>query len=163
MKEFVRGLRKGLPIAVGYLSVSFTFGVKATNGGIPAWIAVLMSFTNLTSAGQFAGATLMIAQAGYLELAVATFVINIRYLLMSLALSQKLKKETKLLQRMAVGFGITDEIFAVASTEPAEISARYMYGLISLPVAGWTMGTLLGALASHIMPAALSSAMATAP
>ena len=101
----------------------------------------------------------MIAQAGYLELAVATFVINIRYLLMSLALSQKLKKETKLLQRMAVGFGITDEIFAVASTEPAEISARYMYGLISLPVAGWTMGTLLGALASHIMPAALSSAM----
>ncbi len=159
MKEFVRGLRKGLPIAVGYLSVSFTFGVKATNGGIPAWIAVLMSFTNLTSAGQFAGATLMIAQAGYLELAVATFVINIRYLLMSLALSQKLKKETKLLQRMAVGFGITDEIFAVASTEPAEISARYMYGLISLPVAGWTMGTLLGALASHIMPAALSSAM----
>ncbi len=158
MKEFVRGLRKGLPIAVGYLSVSFTFGGKATNGGIPAWIAVLMSFTNLTSAGQFAGATLMIAQAGYLELAVATFVINIRYLLMSLALSQKLKKETKLLQRMAVGFGITDEIFAVASTEPAEISARYMYGLISLPVAGWTMGTLLGALASH-MPAALSSAM----
>ena len=128
MKEFVRGLRKGLPIAVGYLSVSFTFGVKATNGGIPAWIAVLMSFTNLTSAGQFAGATLMIAQASYLELAVATFVINIRYLLMSLALSQKLKKETRLLQRMAVGFGITDEIFAVASTEPTEISARYMYG-----------------------------------
>lgn len=132
MREFFRGLRKGLPIAVGYLSVSFTFGVKATNGGIPAWIAVLMSFTNLTSAGQFAGATLIIAQASYLELAVATFVINIRYLLMSLALSQKLKKGTKLLQRMVVGFGITDEIFAVASTEPAEISARYMYGLISL-------------------------------
>lgn len=159
MNEFFRGVRKGIPIAIGYLSVSFTFGVKATNGGIPIWIAVLMSVTNLTSAGQFAGATLIMAQASYFELAAATFVINIRYMLMSLALSQKLAKETKLSQRMVVGFGITDEIFAVASTEPREITSKYMYGLIFLPVVGWTAGTALGALASQIMPAVLSSAM----
>lgn len=159
MNEFFRGVRKGIPIAIGYLSVSFTFGVKATNGGIPIWIAVLMSVTNLTSAGQFAGATLIMAQASYFEFAAATFVINIRYMLMSLALSQKLAKETKLSQRMVVGFGITDEIFAVASTEPREITSKYMYGLIFLPVVGWTAGTALGALASQIMPAALSSAM----
>lgn len=159
MNDLKTGLRKGLPIAIGYLSVSFTFGVKAVNGGIPAWIAILMSFTNLTSAGQFAGATLIMAQGSYLEIAITTFVINIRYLLMSLALSQKLVRDTKLTQRLVAGFGITDEIFAVASTEPAEITSRYLYGLISLPVIGWTAGTALGALASQVMPAALSSAM----
>lgn len=159
MNDFKNGLRKGIPIAIGYLSVSFTFGVKAVNGGIPVWIAILMSVTNLTSAGQFAGATLIMAQGSYLEMAITTFVINIRYLLMSLALSQKLVKDTKMGQRMLVGFGITDEIFAVASTEPAEITSKYLYGLILLPVIGWTAGTTLGALASQVMPSALSSAM----
>lgn len=159
MKDFINGLRKGIPIAIGYLSVSFTFGVKAVNGGIPAWIVVLMSLTNVTSAGQFAGATLIIAQGSYLEMAVTTFVINIRYMLMSLALSQKLSRDTRLSQRLTVGYGITDEIFAVASTEPEEITAKYMYGLILLPVAGWTAGTALGALASQVMPTALSNAM----
>lgn len=159
MKDFINGLRKGIPIAIGYLSVSFTFGVKAVNGGIPAWIVVLMSLTNVTSAGQFAGATLIMAQGSYLEMAVTTFVINIRYMLMSLALSQKLSRDTRLSQRLTVGYGITDEIFAVASTEPEEITAKYMYGLILLPVAGWTAGTALGALASQVMPTALSNAM----
>lgn len=159
MKDFINGLRKGIPIAIGYLSVSFTFGVKAVNGGIPAWIVVLMSLTNVTSAGQFAGATLIMAQGSYLEMAVTTFVINIRYMLMSLALSQKLSRDTRLSQRLTVGYGITDEIFAVASTEPEEITAKYMYGLILLPVVGWTAGTALGALASQVMPTALSNAM----
>lgn len=159
MIDFKVGLRKGLPIAIGYLSVSFTFGVKAVNGGIPAWIAILMSATNLTSAGQFAGATMILAQGSYLEMAITTLVINLRYMLMSLALSQKLVKETKLTQRMVAGFGITDEIFAVASTEPTDITAPYLYGLILLPVVGWTAGTTLGALASQVMPSSLSSAM----
>ena len=156
---FIRGLRKGIPIALGYLCVSFTFGVKAVNGGIPAWIVVLMSFTNLTSAGQFAGATLIMTQASMLELAITTFVINIRYMLMSIALSQKIVAETRLSQRMLAGFGITDEVFAVAASEPGDISAKYMYGLISLPILGWTAGTALGAVASQIMPIELSSAM----
>lgn len=159
MIDFKVGLRKGLPIAIGYLSVSFTFGVKAVNGGIPVWIAILMSVTNLTSAGQFAGATMIMAQGSYLEMAITTLVINLRYMLMSLALSQKLVKETKLTQRMIAGFGITDEIFAVASTEPTEITSWYLYGLILLPVVGWTAGTTLGALASQVMPSSLSSAM----
>ena len=159
MNDFMKGLRKGLPIAIGYLSVSFTFGVKAVHGGIPVWIVILMSATNLTSAGQFAGATLIMVQGSYLEMAVTTFVINIRYMLMSLALSQKIAKDTPLWQRLIAGFGITDEVFAVASTEPSEITSKYLYGLISLPVIGWTAGTTLGAFVSQIMPAALSSAM----
>ena len=159
MNDFWHGIRKGIPIAIGYLSVSFTFGVKAVHGGIPVWIAVLMSLTNVTSAGQFAGATLMIAQGGYIELAVTTFGINIRYMLMSLSLSQKVENQMTIGQRLKVGFGITDEIFAVASAEPGPISARFLYGLIFMPVLGWTFGTAIGALASQIKPAMLSQAM----
>lgn len=159
MDKFLLGIRKGIPIALGYLSVSFTFGIMAVNSGMPVWMAVLISLTNLTSAGQFAGIQLMFAGGGYLEMAVTTFVINIRYMLMSLSLSQKIPPETKTVHRMLFGFGITDEIFAVASAEPGEVNEKYMYGLISLPILGWCGGTALGALASHLMPSVVSSAM----
>lgn len=159
MNDWKRGIRKGIPIALGYLSVSFTFGVKAVNGGIPVWAVVLISLTNLTSAGQFAGTTLIIAGSSFVEIALTTFVINIRYMLMSLALSQKLQKGTNRRQCCLFGFGITDEVFAVASGETGKISAAYMYGLISLPIVGWTAGTALGAVASDLMPASLDSAM----
>ena len=117
MRDYMYGIKKGIPIALGYLSVSFTFGVKAVNGGIPAWAAVLISLTNLTSAGQFAGTNLILEGSGYLEMAVTTLVINLRYMLMSLALSQKIEKRTALRHRLVMGFGITDEIFAVSSAE----------------------------------------------
>ncbi len=159
MKDFKLGLRKGIPIALGYLSVSFTFGVKAVNAGIPAWIVVLISLTNLTSAGQFAGTNLMVQQCAYVEIAITTFVINIRYMLMSLALSQKIKKDTKVWKRLIFGFGITDEVFGVSISEPGKISASYMNGLITLPIVGWTLGTALGTVASHWMPEVLSQAM----
>lgn len=159
MNDWKRGLRKGIPIALGYLSVSFTFGVKAVNGGIPVWAVILISLTNLTSAGQFAGTTLIIAGSTYVEIALTTFVINIRYMLMSLALSQKLQRGTDRRQCCLFGFGITDEVFAVASGEAGRLSASYMYGLILLPIVGWTAGTALGAVASDLMPAALASAM----
>lgn len=144
---------------MGYLSVSFTYGVKAVHGGLPAWTAVLISLSNLTSAGQFAGTTLMIAGSGCIEIAATTFVINLRYMLMSLSLSQKIQKKTPVWERCLFGFGITDEVFAVASSEEGTLSSAYMYGLISLPIAGWTLGTALGAVASDIMPEILSSAM----
>lgn len=159
MSDFRHGIRKGIPIAIGYLSVSFTFGVKAVHGGIPVWIAVLMSLTNVTSAGQFAGITLMIAQAGYAELAITTLIINIRYMLMSLSLSQKVDSHLTLGQRLLVGYGITDEVFAVALAETRTVSAHFMYGLITMPVLGWTFGTALGSVASRIMPDILSCAM----
>lgn len=159
MSDFRHGIRKGIPIAIGYLSVSFTFGVKAVHGGIPVWAAVLMSLTNVTSAGQFAGLTLIIAQGGCVELAMTTFIINIRYMLMSFSLSQKVESHLSLGQRLRIGYGITDEIFAVAVAEQGTVSAHFMYGLICIPVLGWTLGTALGALASQIMPEALSRAM----
>ena len=159
MNDWIRGIKKGLPIAIGYLSVSFTFGVKAVNAGIPVWITILISVANVTSAGQFAGVAIMAAHGSYLEMAMTTFIINVRYMLMSFSLSQKVDKKMTLRQRLMIGYGITDEIFAVSSMETESLSARFMYGLITVPVFGWTVGTAAGALASQIMPGALSAAM----
>lgn len=160
--QYKNGLIKGLPICLGYLPVSFTFGFMATNAGMPVWMAVLISMTNLTSSGQFAGTNLIIAGGSYVEITLTTLVINLRYLLMSLSLSQKIKKDTSTLHRLLFSFGITDEVFAIASAEPKSLSASYMYGLITLPFAGWSLGTLLGACTSGILPDSVKGAMGIA-
>lgn len=161
-REFRHGFKNGLPIGLGYLPVSFTFGFIAVSGGLPVWVAVMISFTNLTSAGQFAGTNLILAGAGYFEVALTTFVINIRYMLMSLSLSQKLEKKTGTLQRMLLSFGITDESFVVASLRPERITAPFMFGLMSMPILGWNLGTLLGGCISTVLPQALQNAMGIA-
>lgn len=159
---YKNGLIKGIPIGLGYLPVSFTFGLMAAESGLPVWLVIFTSLSNLTSAGQFAGVNLIVAGAGYMEIALTTLVINLRYMLMSLALSQKLEQKIPLWKRLVFGFGITDEVFAVASLEVHKISAEYMFGLISTPIAGWTMGTALGACVSGILPSALQNAMGIA-
>lgn len=161
-EQFIYGVKRGIPIGLGYIPVSFTFGLMAVNGGLPLWLTVFISLTNLTSAGQFAGTSLILAGASYLEITLTTFVINIRYMLMSLSLSQKLAKGITLPQRLVFGFGITDEVFSVASTEDGKLSNEYMLGLISTPIIGWSFGTLLGGLICSALPEALSSAMGIA-
>lgn len=160
--DFKQGLKKGLPICLGYIPVSFTFGFIAVSGGLPVWVAVLISLTNLTSAGQFAGTSLIFLQAGYLEIGLTTFVINLRYMLMSLALSQKIDTRIPIWKRLVFAFGITDETFVVASLEPGTLSNAYMLGLISLPIFGWNLGTLLGGCISTVLPEALQNAMGIA-
>ncbi|NLC18860.1 MAG: AzlC family ABC transporter permease [Clostridiales bacterium] len=160
--DFIHGLKQGMPIAMGYVPVSFTFGLMAVAGGLPAWLAFVISLTNLTSAGQFAGTNLIIAGAGYLEIALTTFVINIRYMLMSLSLTQRLEKGMTLAKRLMVAFGVTDEIFTVASMEKGKLSFPFMMGLIIGPVIGWSGGTLLGAVISTALPESLSGAMGIA-
>lgn len=159
---FVKGVRDGIPICLGYLSVSFTFGMMCTDNGLPFWAALLISMTNLTSAGQFAGTALILSGGALLEIAITTFVINIRYMLMSLSLSQKADPGMTLGQRLFVSFGVTDEIFAVGMQQKGTISAAYMAGLIFTPYWGMTLGTLLGATATSLMPAVLRSALGIA-
>lgn len=161
-KELGRGIKDGLPIGLGYVPVAFTFGFIAVSGGLPIWVACLISLTNLTSAGQFAGTNLILAGAGYMEVALTTFVINIRYMLMSLSLTQRVEEKTGILQRMVFGFGITDETFVVASLKPGILKASYLFGLILIPIAGWNLGTLLGAGISSLLPQALQNAMGIA-
>lgn len=161
-KEFLRGLKDGFPIGLGYAPVAFTFGFIAVSGGLPIWAACLISLTNLTSAGQFAGTNLILAGAGYMEVAMTTFVINIRYMLMSLSLSQRLEQKMDTLKRMIYGFSITDETFVVASMNKGVLRAAYLFGLMILPIFGWNLGTLLGACISNVLPAELQSAMGIA-
>ncbi|TAH64767.1 MAG: branched-chain amino acid ABC transporter permease [Anaerolineaceae bacterium] len=160
--EFRYGLKRGLPIALGYVPVSFTFGLMAVSGGIPIWMAVFISLSNLTSAGQFAGTNLILLGAGYFEITLTTFIINIRYMLMSLSLTQRLDKRINLTKRFLVGYGVTDEIFSIASMEQGILTFPYLLGLIVGPVVGWTTGTALGAIISTALPESLSNAMGIA-
>ncbi len=161
-QQFTQGIKDGIPICLGYFSVSMAFGLATVLKGMPLWSAVVMSLTNVTSAGQFAGVGILAAGGSFFELAVTTLIINIRYFLMSLSVSQKASDTMTLPQRFAVSFGITDEIFAVSMQHKGELTAAYMAGLIFTPVLGWTLGTLTGAVATSFMPPLLSSAMGVA-
>ena len=160
--DYITGLHHGIPIALGYLSVSFSFGIAAVSQGLDWWVAVLISMTNLTSAGQVAGLGIIVSGGTYVEMALAQMVINLRYALMSLSLSQKLCENYPTFHRAVTGFGMTDEIFAVASGQPGEVRPVYMYGLITLPFLGWTGGTLLGGLAGTLLPEMLCAVLGLA-
>ncbi len=162
MHLFRRGMRDGISIALGYLSVSFSFGILSVQSGLTVWQAVLISLTNLTSAGQVAGVGLIAANASMFELILAEIVINIRYSLMSLVLSQKADSSFRLPQRLLASYGITDEIFAVASIQKDPVKPRYMYGLILVPFLGWTLGTWLGAAAGTLLPEQITNSLGIA-
>ena len=151
MNEFIRGVKKGFPICLGYIPVSFTFGLIAVKMGFSPLQSTLIALTNIASAGQFAGIRLIEGGAPYIELVVTTFVVNLRYMLMSLSLSQKVASDLPFYKRAIMAFCITDEIFALASMEKEDVSFPFFGGLMSIPLMGWTLGTLLGAVASSLM------------
>lgn len=162
IENLKNGLKDGIPIALGYFPVSFTFGIMAVSLNIPTHIAVLVSLTNLTSAGQFAGLPLFVVDGAYIEMALTQLIINLRYALMSLSLSQKVDKNWKTLDRMILSFGITDEIFAVSSNQKQKVSRAYFLGLMILPIIGWTSGTFAGCVASGLLPYKLQNALGLA-
>ena len=157
--QFVRGLWHGVPIALGYLSVSFGFGIMAVRAGLSILTAVGISVTNLTSAGQAAGVGIIAAGGTLIEMVLTQLVINIRYSLMGISLSQKLDSSFTLPHRLLVSFGITDEIFAVSSSRREPLRPSYMYGLILISFLGWSSGTLLGAAAGQLLPESVTNAM----
>lgn len=159
---FSRGFRHGIPIALGYLSVSFAFGMQAVGSGLTVLQAVLISAFNLTSAGQVAALPLMTAGAGLTEMALTQLTINLRYALMSLSLGRKLDKTMTTGPRMFFSYANTDEIFAVASSQPGTVGRPYLYGLMLGPWLGWTLGTLLGAAAGTLLPVFVRTALGIA-
>ena len=152
LKNYIRGIKDGLPICLGYISVSFAFGLMASRGGLSVLSSVLISLTNLTSAGQFAGLEIITATGTLLEIAFATLIINLRYFLMSLSLTQRFDSSTGTLKRLVMSFGITDEIFAVSMQRTFPLTFVYFLGLMTLPIVGWSFGTFLGAFASSLLP-----------
>lgn len=158
-REFRLGVGHGLPVGMGYFSVSFGFGAMAVSQGLRVLDAVLISLTNLTSAGQFAGLTVIVAGATLVELVLTQLIINSRYALMSLALSQRMGERIGVLPRLLIAFFNTDEIFALAMARREPLTVPYLLGLGTLPILGWTGGTFLGALAGSVLPAAIRAAL----
>ena len=156
---FIGGMIQGIPIALGYLSVSFGFGIMAVQAGLSVLQASLISLTNLTSAGQAAGVEVIAAGGSLLEMALVQFIINIRYSLMALSLSQKLDDRFTLPHRLAAAYGITDEIFGVCAAQEGKLVPSFMYGMICISTTGWVLGTFLGAAAGEILPASVTAAL----
>ena len=160
--KFKNGIKDGLPIGLGYLSVSFAFGVQASILGVPFYMSLFISMTNLTSAGQLAGLTVIASFGTILEIILTQLIINSRYFLMSITLSQKLDDSFTIGKRFFFSAFITDEIFAVSASKPQLINKKYFFGLVILPYCGWSLGTLLGALAGSSLPLALTNALGIA-
>lgn len=161
-ESFKQGIKDGIPIGLGYLAVSFTFGMMAVSGGLSIWQAVLISLTNLTSAGQFAGLDIIIAGGSYWEIALTQLIINLRYCLMSFSLGQKLRRDVPWVHRYFVAFGVTDEIFGVSVSQKGKVSPYYNYGAMSMAIPGWTLGTLAGAISGSLLPEFMISALSVA-
>lgn len=158
-EEYTLGIRRGLPVGLGYFSVSFGFGAMAVSKGLSVAQATLISASNLTSAGQFAGLTTIVENSGLWMMILTQLIINSRYALMSLALSQRMGQEIGLLPRLLIAFFNTDEVFALAMAREHGLTAPFLYGLGLLPMGGWVSGTLFGALAGSILPLSIRTAL----
>ena len=158
-KEYKNGVQTGLPVGLGYFSVSFGFGAMAIAQGLNALDATLISATNLTSAGQFAGLTLIVAMGTLWEMVMTQVIINSRYSLMSIALAQRMGQRIGFFPRLFIAFFNTDEIFALAMARKEALTVPFMLGLGTLPIIGWTGGTLMGALAGSVLPADIRAAL----
>lgn len=161
-KDFLMGLKSGIAIALGYFAVSFSFGILAVSQGLSIFEAVLISMTNVTSAGQFAGLTIIGAGGSLVEMALSQLVINMRYALMSLSLSQRLAPSVNLGKRLIMSFTNTDEIFAVVSGRGVPVTFSFMSGVSIVSWLGWSGGTLFGAAAGEVLPEILCNALGIA-
>ncbi|MBQ8562573.1 MAG: AzlC family ABC transporter permease [Firmicutes bacterium] len=159
---YLNGLREGVPIGLGYFAVGFTLGIAAREAGITAFQMGLMSLLMHASAGQYAVITVIAGQSGYFAMMVTQFVINIRYLLMSTALSQKIAPDTPMWKRMLLSYFVTDEIFGISASVKGELNPYYNYGAATVASPGWALGTVLGVLVGNILPASMTSALSVA-
>ena len=162
-KEIFReGMRDGIPIGLGYLAVSFSLGITARNIGLTPVQGFLVSILNNASAGEYAGFTVIAADAAYMEIVLVTLVANIRYLLMSCALSQKFSPDTPLIHRFFIGYDVTDELFGITIAQKGYLNPCYTYGAMLLAIPGWSIGTAIGVMAGNILPARIVGALSVA-
>ena len=161
-KLLCQGMKDGIPIALGYLAVSFTLGIMARNAGLTASQGFLASFLLNASAGEYAGFTVIAAAGSYLEAGIMILVANARYFLMSCALSQKLAPDTPLHHRLLIGYDLTDELFGISIARSGWLNPYYFYGAMLLALPSWATGTALGVLAGNILPLRVVSALGVA-
>lgn len=158
----INGIKDSIPVALIYFIISFSFGVAVVNHGLPFWFATLVSATNLTSAGQFAGINLIVAATSYIEIAVTMLLINARYVLMGLSISQKFESELSMPKRIIMSLFLTDEIYALSATKSQKLTFSYFISLCILPYIAWVLGSLTGGLTKNFLPGSLQSALGIA-
>ncbi len=161
-EDFKDGCKNAIPICLGYMAVSFAFGIEAAKIGMTTFQAAMTSLLNVTSAGQFSALEVIARNGSFIELAVLQLIINLRYMLMSTALSQKLDTKIPTLHRLGISYGVTDEIFAVSVFKKGPLYPMFSYGLIATSVFGWVFGTVLGAIAGQVLPQRLISCLGLA-
>ena len=159
---FTSGIRDGIPIALGYFAVAFSLGIVAKKAGLDPVQGFISSMLNHASAGEYAEFTVIMANDPYVEMAFVILITNIRYLLMSCALSQRFAPDTPGIHRFLVGFGITDEIFGISIGRPGVVNPYYNYGAMAIALPGWSFGTAIGIVAGNVLPASIVSALSVA-
>ncbi len=150
--KFLEGLKDGLPIGLGYLTVSFGIGISCHNVGMNALQGFLLSFLNNASAGEYGGITVIAEDAGMITIILMMCIINARYLLMSCVLSQHLPFDTPLSWRLLIGFDVTDELFGIAIAQPGKLNVWYYFGAMCAALPMWSIGTVIGILVGDILP-----------
>ncbi|MEE1517984.1 MAG: AzlC family ABC transporter permease [Lachnospiraceae bacterium] len=155
-------MKDGIPIGLGYLAVSFSLGIMAKKAGLTPFQGFLASFLCNASAGEYAGFSIIAASATYIEMALAIFIANARYLLMSCALVQRFSPKTFIFHRLIMAFDITDEVFAISIARPGFLNPYYTYGAMTTTMPLWAMGTALGVMAGNMLPNRLVSAFSVA-
>jgi 4-azaleucine resistance transporter AzlC len=165
-REILRGVRAGVPVAVGYVPMAMAFGVLATNTGLSFAQAGAMSLFVYAGASQFASLGLLAGGASALAIVLATLVLNFRHFLMSVSLSRRLPRAHTRGSRswaapLGLGFGITDETFVVASMDSA-LTPFFFIGVALTAYLAWFSGTLIGAGFSSLIPAVVARGMGVA-
>lgn len=153
------GLRDGFPLAIAYFTLSFAFGIFASNHNIGSFESFLISLTNVTSAGQFVGVTLIAKKISFIEMALTQLILNSRYLIMSCSVSQKYDSDLPLIHRCLVSLAITDEIFGMVSCQKGKVSPFYTYGIMCMTTSSWCLGTICGCISGSLLSPTLTSAL----
>lgn len=159
---FLQGCRDGVPIALGYFAVAFSIGIIARHAGLAAWQGFTGSALTRASAGEYGVYTLVAAHAALVEVVAMSIVTNLRYLLMTAALSQKFADSLPLWQRFCVALCVTDEIFGISIAWPGKLAPAYTYGAAAVSTPMWALGTATGIIAGGALPPSVVSALSVA-
>ena len=161
-KQFLSGMRAGLPVALGYVPIAIAFGALATKARLSPQEAVLMSALVFAGASQFMAVGMMLSGAGGLQIVLATLFVNLRHLIMSMAVHHTVKEATPS-WRSLLSFGITDETFALLTLQDTEGQTHHTHwfaaGLMGVAYAGWVLGTAMGSFGAQMIPPSVSAAM----
>jgi 4-azaleucine resistance transporter AzlC len=160
--EFKKGIRAGMPVAVGYFPIAIAFGALANQAQLSLLDGVLMSVLVYAGASQFVGVSLLLAGTGVLQIITTTFFLNLRHLIMSLAVNDQMRDFSPTWKR-GLSFFITDETFALLTLGDGQNiqqrTPKYMAGLLLTAYLGWVSGTLVGGLGAGFIPPQITTAM----